>query len=303
MSELALELTGVSKHFGPKVAVDGVSLTVERGQVYGLIGPNGAGKTTTFSMVCGYLRPTAGTLRVMGVDPSVDGALKGRLGALPQDALLPPGWESGALLTYWARLSGLEQPEHKAREVLERVSLAEAWRVRTEALSHGMAKRVAMAQALLGNPPLVLLDEPTSGLDPRIAAQVRQIIRDMRGQQTVIVSSHNLQELEELCDAAAILDKGRLAQAGTMAELTSQSAEFRVQVASGDVLPPEIEALEGVLSARMEAGNVLVVRFDSQRTRPEQIISATVGHLLKTGVLILGVSRGRRLEERVLQLL
>jgi ABC-2 type transport system ATP-binding protein len=166
-----------------------------------------------------------------------------------------------------------------------------------------MAKRVAMAQALLGNPPLVLLDEPTSGLDPRIAAQVRQIIRDMRGQQTVIVSSHNLQELEELCDAAAILDKGKLAQAGTMAELTSQSAEFRVQVASGEVLPPEIESLEGVLSARMEAGNVLVVRFDSQRTRPEQIISATVGHLLKTGVLILGVSRGRRLEERVLQLL
>jgi ABC-type multidrug transport system ATPase subunit len=303
VSDLAIELVNVTKRFGPKVAVDAVNLAVAPGQVYGLIGPNGAGKTTTFSMMCGYLHPSEGSLRVMGVDPSVDGALKGRLGALPQDAVLPGSWEVGALLTYWARLSGLERPEHEAREVLERVGLTEAWKVQTHALSHGMAKRVAMAQALMGKPPLVLLDEPTSGLDPRIAAQVRQVIRDMKGRQTVVVSSHNLQELEELCDAAAILDRGKLAQAGTMAELTSQGAEFRVQIASGTVIVPEIESLPGVTSARMEAENVLHVRYDGQRHKPEEIISRTVGHLLQTGVLILGVSRGRRLEERVLQLL
>ena len=302
MSERAIELTGVTRRFGAKVAVDGVDLSVEQGQVYGLIGPNGAGKTTTFSMMCGYLKPTGGRLRIMGVDPAVDGALKGRLGVLPQDAVLPGGWDVGELLIYWARLSGLERPEVEAREALEKVGLLEAWGAESNALSHGMAKRVALAQALMGRPPLILLDEPTAGMDPRIAHQVRQLILGMRGQHTVVVSSHNLQELEQLCDAAAILDRGKLVQAGTLAEITRQSAEFRVQVARGTVLVPELEALAGVTSARMEGESLLHVRFDGQAHQPEEVISRVVGHLLQTGVLILGVSRGQRLEERVLQL-
>jgi ABC-type multidrug transport system ATPase subunit len=303
VSDLAIELFGVSKRFGPKVAVNAVSFSVLRGSVFGLIGPNGAGKTTTFSMMCGYLYPSEGTLKVMDVDPSTPGALKGKLGALPQDAVLPPGWEVGSLLTYWARLSALADPEREARDALEQVGLMEAWNVQTQALSHGMAKRAAMAQALMGRPPLVLLDEPTAGLDPRIAAQVRQVIRTMKEhQQTVVVSSHNLQELEELCDAAAILDKGSLAQAGTMAELTGQGSEFRVQIARGDVLIPEIAALADVTDARMESESVLRVRIRGG-VKPEEVISRVVGHLLQHGVLILGVSRGQRLEDRVLQLL
>jgi len=300
----AISCARLTKRFGRGlVAVNELTLEVAPGECYGLIGPNGAGKTTTFSMMCGFLRPSSGELRVLGEDPARPGALKRKVGVLPQDAVLPSGTKIGALLTYWARLSGLEQPEREARESLDRMALMEAWTMEAHELSHGMGKRVALAQALMGEPPLVLLDEPTAGLDPRIAAQVRQLIRDMRGRQTVVVSSHNLQELEELCDAAAILDRGRLAQAGTMAELTGQSAEFRVQVASGTVLVPEIEALEGVTGARMESDSVLLVRFDGQRARPEQIISRTVGHLLQTGVLILSVTRGRKLEERVLQLL
>src|SRR5688572_32547851 len=113
MSDVAIELTHVSKPFGPKIAVDDVSFNVMKGQVYGLIGPNGAGKTTTFSMMCGYLYPTEGSLKVMGVEPTSPGALKGKLGALPQDAILPAGWEVGALLTYWARLSMLPEPERE----------------------------------------------------------------------------------------------------------------------------------------------------------------------------------------------
>jgi ABC-type multidrug transport system ATPase subunit len=303
VSEQAIEILEATRRFGTKVAVDGVSLSIQRGEVYGLIGPNGAGKTTTFSMMCGYLRPTRGTVRVMGVDPFVDGALKGKIGVLPQDAMLPGGWKVGPLLMYWARLSGLDAPEKEARTSLERVGLMEAWGVDTHALSHGMAKRAALAQALMGRPPLVLLDEPTAGLDPRIANQVRQVIREMRDQQTtVVVSSHNLQELEQLCDAAAILDRGKLAQAGTMAELTAQGAEFRVQVARGTVIIPELQALPGVTSARMEGETLLHIRFDGQAYQPEEVISRVVGHLLQTGVLILGVSQGRRLEERVLQL-
>ncbi len=303
MSTPAIELTGVTKRFGPKVAVNKVSLAVPQGQVYGLIGPNGAGKTTTFSMMCGYLYPSEGQVRILGVNPMTPGALKGRLGALPQDAVLPPGWEVGTLLTYWARLSGLGAPEREAREALDKVGLADAWLTQTQALSHGMAKRAAMAQALMGKPPLVLLDEPTAGLDPRIAGQVRQVIRDMRSQHTVVVSSHNLQELEQLCDGAAILDRGTLVKAGAMGELTGQGQEFRVQIARGEVFPPELTQLAGVLEAKLEAPGVLLVRFDGQKHPPEEVISRTVGHLLQTGVLILGVSRGARLEDRVLQML
>ena len=306
MSTPAIELTGVSRRFGAKVAVDGVSLSVASGEVYGLIGPNGAGKTTTFSMMCGYLRPTAGQVRVMGVNPGEEGALKGKLGVLPQDAVLPGGWRVGPLLMYWAQLSGLQAPEREARESLEKVGLMEAWDVDTQALSHGMGKRVALAQALMGRPPLVLLDEPTAGMDPRIANQVRQVILAMRGQQTVVVSSHNLQELEQLCGAAAILDRGRLVQAGSMADITRQGAEFRVQLARGlQGLPlglPALEALPGVTAARLEGEHMLHVRYDGQTHPPEDVISRVVGHLLNNGVLILGVSRGQRLEERVLQL-
>jgi ABC-2 type transport system ATP-binding protein len=302
VSEPAIELVEVTRRFDTKVAVDGVSLSIPTGQVYGLIGPNGAGKTTTFSMMCGYLRPSGGLVRVMGVTPSAEGALKGKLGVLPQDAVLPGGWKVGALLMYWARLGGLAAPEREARESLEKVGLLEAWGVDTQALSHGMGKRVALAQALMGRPPLVLLDEPTAGMDPRIAHQVRQVILGMRGHHTVVVSSHNLQELEQLCDAAAILDRGRLVQAGSIADLTRQTAEFRVQLARGPVLVPDIEALPGVTAARLEGEQILYVRFDGQAHQPEEVISRVVGHLLQGGVLILGVSRGQRLEERVLQL-
>ncbi len=185
--------------------------------------------------------------------------------------------------------------------MLERVGLAETWDVLAGALSHGMAKRVALAQALLGEPPVVLLDEPTAGLDPRIAAQVRQLIREMKGKQTVVVSSHNLHELEELCDGAAVLDRGKVAAAGTMTELTQAAGEFRVQVARGEVPLPELRALRGASQVSFEGG-VLTVSYDSRLLAPEEMITQTLALLVQRGVLVLEVRRGRRLEDRVLQL-
>ncbi len=298
----AIELKGLSKHFGVKRAVENVTFDVQEGHCYGLIGPNGAGKTTTFSMMCGFLFPTAGTVRVLGVDPAQPGALKRKVGVLPQDAVLPPTWPVGELLMHLARLSHLDAPEKEARAALERVQLPETWNVLASSLSHGMAKRVSMAQALMGSPPVVLLDEPTAGLDPKIAASVRSLIRDLKGKHTVVVSSHNLQELEELCDATAILDKGKLVSAASMADLTGQMAEFRVQVARGEVPLIEVQALSGCRTAVIEAGNVLVVHFDGQAVQPEEIITRVVALLAQRQVLILGVWRGKKLEEKVLQL-
>ena len=298
----AIELTQVSKHFGLKIAVNNVSFVVHPGTCYGLIGPNGAGKTTTFSMMCGFLYPTGGSLRVLGVEPTSPGALKQKVGVLPQDAILPPAWPVGGLLTYLAKLSGLPTPESEARAALERVGLPETWGVACAALSHGMAKRVSMAQALMGDPPVILLDEPTAGLDPKIAAQVRSIIRELKGKSTVVVSSHNLNELEELCDATALLDKGQLVTAGSMAELTGQSAEFRVQIAKGTVDLAQVRGLSGVTGATLSDKNVLAVIFDGKTAAPEEVISATLEVVLKGGARVSEVWRGKKLEEKVLQL-
>ncbi len=302
MSQPAIRLEKLSKHFGPKRAVDEVTFEVQEGHTYGLIGPNGAGKTTTFSMMCGYLFPTGGSIRILGADPFEPGALKGKVGVLPQDAILPPSWPVGALLTYYGQLSGLPNAEQEAKRVLEKVQLPETWSLFANQLSHGMAKRVSMAQALMGSPPVIFLDEPTAGLDPKIAASVRGIIRELKGQHTVVVSSHNLQELEELCDASAILDKGKLISAMSMSELTGQLAEFRVQIAKGEVPLLEVKAQSGVKDARLEANKVLCVTFDGQAVQPEEIITRVVGLLAQRNVLFLTVWRGKKLEEKVLQL-
>ncbi len=295
----ALELAGACKRYGSTQALVDVSFRVAPGACTALVGPNGAGKTTSFALLCGWLHPTAGTVRVLGGDPLVPGHLKRRLGVLPQDAALPAGLSVGPLLGHWARLSGLERPETEARVALEYVGLSELWEANPTTLSHGMSKRVALAQALMGTPEVVLLDEPTAGLDPRIAAEVRGLIRGMRGRQTVLVSSHNLAELETLCDEVVILDHGRLVQAGSMAQLTERSAEFRVTLAHGDVPLAELRALPGVAEARLDPSGALEVRLQPGAA-PEALIGAVLERLLAAGVAVTGVTQGRSLEQRVL---
>src|SRR6185436_1393869 len=158
--------------------------------------------------------------------------LKSRIGVLPQDALLPALDKVGEFLVHMARLQGLphDKATTMARAVLDEVEGREWWGMRCGSLSHGMAKRVQLAQSLLGDPEVVLLDEPTGGLDPRSAYEVRQLIKGRRGRCTMIVSSHNLQELEEICDSAAILDRGKLIAAGSIAQLTAASEEVRVKI-------------------------------------------------------------------------
>src|SRR5262249_43366065 len=162
---------------------DDLTLRIARGSVFGLIGPNGAGKTTTFSMLAGFLKPTFGEIDVLGYPPDHVDALRSRIGVLPQDAVLPPGDRVGDLLVHLGRLQGMSQSRAhgRAAEVLTEVEGKEGWGMKCAALSQGMAKRVQLAQALLGNPDVVLLDEPTAGLDPRVAYEVRQLIKARKG--------------------------------------------------------------------------------------------------------------------------
>src|ERR1700733_11273648 len=322
---VAIRVQKASKSFGPKLAVDDLTMKIAAGAVFGLIGPNGAGKTTTFSMLAGYLKPSSGTLEVLGFAPNQVAALRGRIGVLPQDALLPAADRVGEFMTHMARLQGI--PARKAigvaRDALAEVDGKTWWNVKCGALSHGMAKRVQLAQALLGNPDVVLLDEPTAGLDPRIAFEVRQLIKSRKGRCTLVVSSHNLQELEEVCDGAAILDRGRLVGSGSMAELTAATQEVRFKVPavitkpgqpptpgpspSGATPPPPLALVQGLPMVKLaeyddERGE-LIVHFDSRgQVDAEQVIEAVLWVLLQQRIRISGVTKGRGLEQRVMEM-
>jgi ABC-type multidrug transport system ATPase subunit len=314
----AIELFKVVKEFGPKKALNEVTLEIPEGAVFGLIGPNGAGKTTAFSILSGYLQPTSGSARVLGADPTDVAALKGKLGVLPQDAMLPATETVGAFLLYLARLQGLTAAEASkaSREVLALVGGDDWWTQRCGKLSHGMAKRVGIAQALLGAPKVVFFDEPTAGLDPRVAYGVRQVIKSLTGKCTVIVSSHNLQELEEVCDRAAILDHGKVVASGTMSELTAATKEFSVEIAPfavapagsgadpyrGSGLEAAIKAIAGVTTVHYEPGSGrLTVGVDATHD-VDVIVAHTLRALLDGSMRIRSLARGRSLEQRVMEL-
>jgi len=298
--DAALSFEGVTKRYGSTVALDRVSFQVRPGSCHGLVGPNGAGKTTTFALASGFLRPGSGSLRVLGRDPQDRGASRPRIGVLPQDADLPAYLDVGTLLTTWARLSGESRPDAAARVALERVQLPDAWDASPRALSHGMAKRVGLAQALLGDPALLLLDEPTAGLDPRAAAEVRTLLSGLRGQRTVVISSHNLAELERLCDAVTVLDHGKVVQDGTLAEVTRRGAEFSIQISRGDVPLPEVRGLVGVARADLSPSGQLAIRLAPDAPPAEDVIAAVLEALLARGVRIAGLTQGSSLEQRVL---
>jgi ABC-2 type transport system ATP-binding protein len=301
----AIDLKGVVKRFGNVTAVNDVSFEVPEGSVFGLIGPNGAGKTTTFSMLAGYLAPTSGEIYVLDRLPTAVDELRGQIGVLPQDALLPAQDRVGSFLVYLAELQGMTRGEAQraVEEVLAEVEGRDWWNMKCGQLSHGMAKRVGLAQALLGKPKVILLDEPTAGLDPRIAYGVRQIVKSRKGRATLVISSHNLQELEEICDHAAILDRGALVAHGSMAELTASSSEIRIDLAAGPVPLEQVRAIPGVKTAAWDkAARELNVTFDRHECDAEEMIRRVIFALYQAGSRISGVSKGRGLEQRVMEL-
>src|SRR5580693_2068911 len=308
----AVRTRKLTKLFGATMAVDDLTFEVASGSVFGLIGPNGAGKSTTFSMLAGYLRPSFGSVELLGLAPTSVDALRGRVGVLPQDALLPASDRVGEFLVHMARLQGMAESRvlEGAKRALDDVSGRDWWNERCGHLSHGMAKRVVLAQAFLGEPEVVLLDEPTAGLDPRIAWEIRQSILAKKGRCAIIISSHNLNELEEICDAAAVIDRGRLVASGSMAELTATHEEIRVKVAPaaggarGSQLPvPALRDLGDVKTVDFDEDRLeIIVRFDRTRTDAETIIGRVLRLLLDQQVRISGVTKGRGLEKRVMEI-
>src|SRR4029450_10652094 len=203
----------LTKWYGPRLAVDRVSLEVRAGEVLGLLGPNGSGKTTILRILTGYLRPSSGTVSVAGLDISDDAlAVKRRVGYVPENAPLYDGMRVREFLELMARIKGAERASVPAavERVCGRLDLTEVARRQIGTLSKGYRQRVAIAQALLGTPDILILDEPGNGLDPRQIIELRELIRSLAGPFTVLVTSHILGEIERMADRAAILLAGRL---------------------------------------------------------------------------------------------
>ena len=232
MSASALRLRGVVKRYGRTVALDHLDFTVPRGVVCGLVGPNGAGKTTTFGIVGGLVRADEGELDVLGAGPFQPAVHAGRVTLLPQDCQLNPHTPIATLLTWYGRLQGLgrDAARRQADALLDELALADRRNQRVNQLSHGMRRRVAVAQALIGQPELVLLDEPTSGLDPDLVVRMRDVLRRRRGSMTLVVSSHVLNELEQVCDHVVFLDNGRCTRAGPLEQVTGRGSTMVVEL-------------------------------------------------------------------------
>ncbi len=208
-----IRVQNLVKNYGDKQALQQVDFELSKGAPIALVGPNGAGKTTLFSLLCGYIQPTSGVIEVLGEKPA-SSALFGRLSALPQDAQLDPRFSIATQITFYARLQGMSNAVAKKdmQRVLAMVGLSDVANSRPSELSHGMRKRATIAQALLGTPEIVMLDEATAGLDPKNAKEIRAIVAEHANDVTFILSSHDLSELERLCEQVLYLESGRLKQ-------------------------------------------------------------------------------------------
>jgi ABC-type multidrug transport system ATPase subunit len=291
----ALAIDGLYKSYGNNRALDGLTLEIPEGVVCGFIGPNGAGKTTTFGIVGGLIGSDAGSVDILGKGPFSAAVHSGILTMLPQDCDLSPHVPVVEYLQYLGRLQGLTKAEadKAAHERLDEVALGDRAKSKVKELSHGMRRRVAVAQALLGDPRLVLLDEPTAGLDPELVVRMREVFEQERGKRTLVISSHNLRELEEVCDHVVFIQHGRCTQAGSIEEVTRRGLLMRYLVER----PFDISALAAKLGDLdfQGVGQELVVQAPDGWTA-SKINAAVVPELLASEAGLLEIRQGQTLE-------
>jgi ABC-2 type transport system ATP-binding protein len=246
MTEM-VRLDRLTKRFGPLCAVDGVSLSLRRGEVLGFLGPNGAGKSTTMRMLTGFILPSSGTASVMGHDVVSDAIAARRcVGYLPEGAPLYADMTVEGFLDFVAEMRGYRGAGKAARiaAAVARTQLDEAMPRPIETLSKGFKRRVGLAQAILHDPPVLVLDEPTDGLDPNQKHEVRRLIQTMGEDKAIIISTHILEEVDAVCTRAVIIARGRIVADATPAELRRRSPSHgAVRITANANLVPRLEAM------------------------------------------------------------
>jgi len=224
IENLRVEFRGAGLKEGPKVAVDGLSLVVNAGEVFGFLGPNGAGKTTTMNVLLGFVQPTSGKAYIFGSDVSQPIARQ-RIGYLPELTYYYRFLTPEEILRFYGRIFRLPKDtlEKRIDDVIKLVELEHARKRQIKTFSKGMQQRVGLAQALINNPDLLIFDEPTSGLDPIGRMKVREIIQRLKNEgKTVFFSSHELGEVETICDRVVIINQGKVREEGRVAELVAK---------------------------------------------------------------------------------
>jgi len=300
----ALVLEGVVKRYGllrRTQALNELSFEVPQGSICGLIGPNGAGKTTAFAAVCGLLDYEDGTIDILGEGDFDPERFKGRIGLLPQDAELGVSHTPQELLVHLGLLQGygFGAARQEAQRVLEDLNLGDRAHHRIGTLSHGMRRRLAAATALLGEPELVLLDEPMSGLDPAQVASLRELLASHRGRRTLLISSHNLAELEMVCDRVVMMDAGHCTHQGTVAEVTGRALMMEWRLGPGAL---ELQALRATLNEhdlQLDDGVLTVVCPPDDDLDATSVVVAR--QLSEAGIAVREMRRGLSLERSYLE--
>lgn len=249
-----IEVTELAKSYGSVRAVDGISFSIPKGEVVGLLGPNGAGKTTTMKMLTCYMPPTKGRATVDGLDVVDDSlAVRRRIGYLPESVPLYDDMGVYEYLDFIGRVRGMGTGDRKdaIRTMVDRCGLTPVIWKGISQLSKGFRQRLGLAQALIHNPDLLILDEPTTGLDPNQIVEIRQLIRDLGKEKTVILSTHIMQEVEAVCDRVLIIGDGKIVADGTPDQLHTEfhgAQELDVLIAGGEKAQVEkaLKAIGGV---------------------------------------------------------
>jgi len=257
-----IQIDHLVKQFGDLKAVDDISFGVHRGEVLGFLGPNGAGKTTTMRMITGFLEPTSGRIQVCGLDVARNSLqVKERIGYLPEGAPLYPDMTPGRFLDFVAEVRGLRGRRKRERigHAVELLHLEEVLPQPIDTLSKGFKRRVGLAQAILHDPEVLILDEPTDGLDPNQKEEVRNLIRRMRAEKVLLLSTHILEEVNAVCSRAIIIAKGRLVFDGTPEDLQARSrrhnaVRLAIHGADPERVHKELAGLEEVSEVETRPG-------------------------------------------------
>jgi ABC-2 type transport system ATP-binding protein len=289
-----ISMNNITHHYGQKLALDGMSIEVGEGEVFGLLGPNGVGKTTAIRLLNGLLKPSKGEIRVMGINPQENGVdIRRQVGVLTETPALYERLNALENLQFFGTLAGMAADVLKSRigELLDFFDLSERTRDRVGSYSKGMKQRLALARALLIKPKLLYLDEPTSGLDPEAAKQVHELIQDVRKNDghTVVICTHHLYEAEQLCDRMAVMGKGRVLAVGSLEQLRAEVAPEQNVLFSFLGLVNKESGLElqgqaGVVRVEQVGGDSLLVQVESRQVIPVLIKKMTGRGLSITAV-------------------
>jgi len=275
--DMMIEVQDLTKYYGPTLAISRLSFEVAQGEIVGFLGPNGAGKTTTLKILSGFLSPSGGTARINGRDCVTESLeVRHSLGYLPETVPLYTDLTVSQFLRFAARAKGVEAQKGNGElsRVMDACGLGEVQHKLIASLSKGFRQRVGLAQALINNPPVLILDEPTIGLDPSQIVEIRQLIKELAGAHTVILSSHILPEVSQLCQRVIIINRGQIVASDTPENLSRQLGHgSRVRLT---VCGPEgevVEALQKIPQVREVAGEgenrYLVVAANDLDVRPQ----------------------------------